>query len=64
MRDLSPFSNQFSSRLGESAWPGMFHLQQQVAVSVWQMPGAVMCSFELLMMDGKPVWNMYSVLQK
>ena len=23
-----------------------------------------MCSFELLMMDGKTVWNMYSVLQK
>ena len=23
-----------------------------------------MCSFELLMMDGKIVWNMYSVLQK
>jgi len=23
-----------------------------------------MCSFELLMMDGKAVWNMYSVLQK
>jgi hypothetical protein len=23
-----------------------------------------MCSFELLMMDGNPVWNMYSVLHK
>ena len=31
---------------------------QQVTVLVWQITDAVMCSFVLLIMDGKPVWNM------
>ena len=32
--------------------------EQQVALMVWQMPDAVCAVFELLMMDGKTIWNM------
>jgi len=34
------------------------HIQRQVLV--WRC----MCSFDLLMMDGRTVWNMQSVLKK
>jgi len=48
------------------AWPGCSILARLAAgcsiglTSTWRC----MCGFELLVMDGKPVWNMYSVLLK
>ena len=42
-------------------WPGWLAAGSSIGVTnTWRC----MCSFELLMMDGKTAWNMYSVLQK